>query len=114
MKRSQEPYFEILGALIGDVIFCATFLGQKWANAVRLLSQLWGLRALDHQIFLLLCHFASICKLVHFSWLHATLVSEGLALFDEEVHRYITNDCVAIDASDSSWLQVQLSFSRPP
>ena len=40
MKRSHEPNFEILGAPIGDVIFCAKFLAQKRAKAVRLLSQL--------------------------------------------------------------------------
>ena len=38
-------------------------------------------------------------------------MSEGLALFDEEVHRYFA-DCIAIDASDSDWLQVQLCLSR--
>ena len=38
-------------------------------------------------------------------------MSEGIALFDEEVRRYFS-DCVAIDASDSDWLQVQLSLSR--
>ena len=32
---------------------------------------------------------------------------EGLTLFDAEVRR----DCVAIDTSDSEWLQVQLSLS---
>ena len=38
-------------------------------------------------------------------------MSEGLALFDEEVRRHFS-DCVAIDASDSDWRQVQLSLSR--
>ena len=37
-------------------------------------------------------------------------VSEGQA-FDEEFRRYFS-DCVAIDSSDSDWLQVQLSLSR--
>ena len=40
-----------------------------------------------------------------------SLVSEDLAFFDEEVHHYFS-DCVAIDALDSDWLQVQLSLSR--
>eukprot|EP00731_Ephydatia_muelleri_P000323 Em0001g323a len=96
MKRSHEPNCEILGAPIGDVIFCAKFLAQKRAKAVRLLSQLSEVGALDPQIALLLLrHCASFC----------------LALFDEEVRRYFT-DCVAIDASDSDWLQVQLSLNR--
>ena len=38
-------------------------------------------------------------------------VSEGLALFDAEVRRHFC-DTVAIDPSDSEWLQVQLSLSR--
>ena len=38
-------------------------------------------------------------------------MSEGLALFDAEVRRHFC-DCVAIDPSDSEWLQVQLSLSR--
>ena len=38
-------------------------------------------------------------------------MSEGLALFDVEFHRHFC-DCVAIDPSDSEWLQVQLSLSR--
>ena len=38
-------------------------------------------------------------------------MSEGLASFDEEIRRYFS-DCVAIDASESDWLQVQLSLSR--
>ena len=36
-------------------------------------------------------------------------MSEGLV--DEEVRRHFS-DCVAIDASDSDWQQVQLSLSR--
>ncbi|KAL5470688.1 hypothetical protein EMCRGX_G028693 [Ephydatia muelleri] len=55
---------------------------------------------------------ASFCKLVHLACsTPPSLVSEGLALFDEEVRHYFS-DCVAIDALDSDWLQVQLSLSR--
>ena len=38
-------------------------------------------------------------------------MSEVLALFDVVVCRHFC-DCVAIDPSDSEWLQVQLSLSR--
>ena len=66
VKRSHEPNFEILGAPIGDVISCAKFLAQKRAKAVRLLSQLSEVGALDPLIALLLLrHCASFCKLVH-------------------------------------------------
>ena len=68
-----------------------------------------GVGSLDPQIAL---QCASFCKLVHLARsTPPSLVSEGLALFDEEVRRYFS-DCVAIDASDSDWLQVQLSLSR--
>ena len=69
--------------------------------------------ALDPQIALLLLrHCASFCKLVHIARsTPPSFVSEGLALFDVEARRYFT-DCVAIDASDSDWLQVLLSLSR--
>ena len=55
--------------------------------------------ALDPQIALLLLrHCASFCKLVHLARsTPPSFVSEGLALFDEEVRRYFT-DCVAIVA----------------
>ena len=81
---AHEPNFKILGAPIGDVIFCAKFLAQKRAKAVKLLSQLSGVGSLDPQIALLLLRqCASFCTLVHLA--HSTppsLVSEGLALFD--------------------------------
>ena len=101
MKMHYEPNFEILGAPIGDVIFCAKFLAQKRAKAVKLLSQLSGVGSLDPQIALLLLRqCASFCKLVHLARsTPPSLVSEGLALFDEEVRCHFS-DCVAIDASD--------------
>ena len=35
MKVSQEPNFEVLGAPIGDPIFCAKFLAQRHAKAAK-------------------------------------------------------------------------------
>lgn len=109
----HEPNFEILGAPIGDAIFCAKFLAQKRAKAVKSLSQLSEVGSVDPQIALLLLrHCATFCKLVHLARsTPPTLVSEGLALFDAEVRRHFC-DTVAIDPSDSEWLQVQLSLSR--
>ena len=104
---------QILGAPIGDVIFCAKFLAQKWAKAVRLLSQVAEVGSIDPQIALLLLRqCASFCKLVHVARsTPPSLVSEGLALFDGEVRCHFS-DCVGIDASDADWQQVQLSLSR--
>ena len=86
---------------------------SKASQGIQVAVPAVGVGALDPQIALLhLCHCASFCKLVHLARsTPPSLVSEGLALFDEEAHRYFT-DCVAIDASDSDWLQVQLSLSR--
>ena len=47
MKMYDEPNLEILGAPIGDVIFCAKFLTHKRAETVRLLSQLSEVGLLD-------------------------------------------------------------------
>ncbi|KAL5473538.1 hypothetical protein EMCRGX_G028029 [Ephydatia muelleri] len=113
MKRQHDPNVEILGAPIGDLIFCAKFLAQKQAKAVRLLSQVAEVGSIDPQIALLLLRqCASFCKLVHVACsTPPSLVSEGLALFDGEVRCYFS-DCVGIDASDAVWQQVQLSLSR--
>ena len=113
MKICHEPNLVILGAPIGDVIFCAKFLAEKRAKAVRLLSQLSEVGSFDPQIALLLLRqCASFSKLVHLARsTPPSLVSEGLALLDDEVRRYIS-DCVGIDASDTDWLQAQLSLSR--
>ncbi|KAL5457674.1 hypothetical protein EMCRGX_G034959 [Ephydatia muelleri] len=104
MKRQHDPNVEILGAPIGDVIFCAKFLAQKQAKAVRLLSQVAEVGSIDPQIALLLLRqCASFCKLVHVARsTPPSLVSEGLALFDGEVRCYFS-DCVGIDASDAVW-----------
>ena len=112
IKVFHVPNFEILGAHIGDAIFCAKFLAQKRAKAVKLLSQMSEVGSVDPQIALLLRHCATFCKLVHLARsTPPALVSEGLALFDVEVRRDFC-DTVAIDPSDSEWLQVQLSLSR--
>ena len=57
------------------------------------------------------CLCALLCLSTCLSECLPSVVSEGLELFHEEVRRYFS-DCVAIDASDSGWLQVQLSLSR--
>ena len=103
--------------LLGMSFFAPNSLLKSGLRQSRLLSKLSGVGSLDPQItLLLLCQCVSFCKLVHLARsTPPSLVSEGLALFDEEVRHYFS-DCVAIDASDSDWLQVQLSlgWSRPP
>ncbi|KAL5475323.1 hypothetical protein EMCRGX_G027418 [Ephydatia muelleri] len=40
MRRSNVPHFEILGAPIGDLVFCAKFVAQKQSEASKLLKEL--------------------------------------------------------------------------
>ena len=113
MKVSRVPNLEILGAPIGDPIFCAKFLAQKRADAAKLLSQLTEVGAVDPQVaFLLLRQCAAFCKLVHLARsTPPSYIAEGLALFDKEV-RQCFSECTALDTSDIDWMQAQLSLSR--
>ena len=66
MKRSNVPHIEILGAPIGDLIFCAKIVAQKRASALKL--QLSEVGSADFQVALLLLRqCGSFCKLVHLS-----------------------------------------------
>ena len=47
IKRFNEPNMEILGAPVGDIIFCAKFMAQKRARAARLLTQLTEVGSID-------------------------------------------------------------------
>ena len=40
MRQSNVPHFEILGAPIGDLMFCAKFVAQKQSEASKLLKEL--------------------------------------------------------------------------
>ena len=115
MKVSRVPNLEILGAPIGDPIFCAKFLAQKRADAAKLLSQLTEVGAEDPQVaFLLLRQCAAFCKLVHLARsTPPSYVADGLALFDKDVGVNASlNAHAALDTSDIDWMQAQLSLSR--
>eukprot|EP00731_Ephydatia_muelleri_P021595 Em0014g186a len=113
MKVSHEPNFEVLGAPIGDPIFCAKFLAQRRAKAAKLLSQLVTVGSLDPQVALLLLHqCAGYCKLVHLARsTPPSLISDCLALSDADI-RHCFSECTGIDTADNDWLQVQLSLGR--
>ena len=51
MKRSTSPHFEILGAPIGDILFCGKFVAQKRTEALHLLKQLEEVGSVDPQAF---------------------------------------------------------------
>ena len=54
MKQSNVPHFEILGAPIGDLVFCAKYVAQKRSEACKLLKQLEAVGSIDPQVALLL------------------------------------------------------------
>ncbi|KAL5499483.1 hypothetical protein EMCRGX_G010909 [Ephydatia muelleri] len=113
MKVSRVPNLVILGAPIGDLIFCAKFVAQKRADAAVLLSQLAEVGAEDPQVaFLLLRQCAAFCKLVHLARsAPPSHIAEGFALFDKDVRQCFA-ECTAVDAADVEWMQAQLSLSR--
>ena len=66
MRRLNVPHFEILGAPIGDLVFCAKFVAQKQSEASKLLKELEAVGSIDPQVALLLLRqCGSFCRLVH-------------------------------------------------
>ena len=66
MKSSKDLNFEILGAPIGDFVFCAKYASQKHAKAQGLLHMLEDVGSVDPQVALLLLRqCGSFCKMVH-------------------------------------------------
>ncbi|KAL5484184.1 hypothetical protein EMCRGX_G020637 [Ephydatia muelleri] len=113
MNKSCTPNLIILGAPIGEVAFCSSFIASKRAAASTLLSSLVKLGSCDPQIALiLLCMCGGFTKLVHVARsTPPSLALDELHAFDEQVRCTFT-ECQAIDTTDSSWMQAQLSLSR--
>eukprot|EP00731_Ephydatia_muelleri_P017572 Em0010g670a len=86
MKSSHVPHLDLLGAPIGDYLFCGKYAASKRSEALKLLSRLVEVGASDPQVALILLRLCgSYCKLIHLA--RATppsLVSEALQLFDVE------------------------------
>eukprot|EP00731_Ephydatia_muelleri_P010498 Em0005g1084a len=95
MKRFTSPHFEILGAPIGDIIFCGKFVAQKRAEARHLLTQLEEVGSVDPQVALLLLRLCgSFCRLVHLARsTPPSLIVDGLALFDNDSTRHPFEFC---------------------
>ena len=112
MRRSNVPHFEILGAPIGDLVFCAKFVAQKQSEASKLLKELEAVGSIDPQVALLLRQCGSFCRLVHLARnTPPLLVNEAFALFDDCVQQCFL-ECTAVDASAATWQQAQLSLKR--
>ena len=113
MKRSNTPNLEVLGAPIGDIIFCAKFVANQRAKARALISRLQQVGSKDPQVAYLMLRFCgSFCKMVHMARsAPPSLVAEALGIFDLDIRRCFT-ECTSVDVSDVAWQQAQLSPSR--
>ena len=80
MKSSHVPHLDLLGALVGDKLFCGKYAASKCSEALKLLSRLVAVGASDPQVALIrlrLCR--SYCKLIHLATATLpNLVSEAL------------------------------------
>ncbi|KAL5515687.1 hypothetical protein EMCRGX_G000889 [Ephydatia muelleri] len=66
VKFSHHPNLEILGAPIGDYLYCSKFIAGKCADARKLLSSLVDVAAVDPHVALSLLRLCgSYCRLVH-------------------------------------------------
>ena len=106
MNKSCTPNLTILGAPIGDVAFCSSFIASKRAAASILLSSLEKLGSCDPQIALILLRMCvGFTKLVHVARsTPPSLALDALHAFDQQIRH--------IHTTDSSWKQAQLSLSR--
>ena len=113
MKRSNTANLVLLGAPIGDLIFCAKFISSLRSKISDLLSRLQQIGPKDPQVAYLLLRFCgSFCKLVHLARsTPPSLVAEALSFFDSDI-RHCFTECTSVDVSDIAWRQAQLSPSR--
>ena len=113
MKESNVPQLDILGAPIGDYLFCAKYIAQKRTDASKLLQQLAQVGSSDpHVAMLLLRQCGGFCRLIHLARsIPPSLTGDALSLFDDEVRQCFV-ECTAVDTPDFTWQQAQLSLSR--
>lgn len=104
MKSSHKPHFEILGASIGDFIFCACYTSQKHKKAPNLLLMLEDVGAeVPPVALLLLCQCGAFCKMVHLA--HSTppdVVAGAMQMYDYDTH-HASTECTAVDAFGEAW-----------
>eukprot|EP00731_Ephydatia_muelleri_P009897 Em0005g483a len=112
IKSSQVPHLEILGAPIGDFLFCSKFIASRRKIASKLLSKLEEVASIDPQVALILVRLCGgFCKMVHVARTTPPhLAFSSLESFDSDVRMCFSN-CVATDISDVAWKQAQLGLS---
>ncbi|KAL5503591.1 hypothetical protein EMCRGX_G010564 [Ephydatia muelleri] len=92
VKFSHHPNLEILGASIGDYLYCSNFIAGKSADARKLLSSLVDVAAVDPHVALSLLRLCgSYCRLVHLARATPSSLAGSLKLFDEEVRSNADN-----------------------
>ena len=113
MKKPNVPHFDILGAPIGDYLFCAKYIAQKRTDASKLLQQLAQVGFSDpHVAMLLLRQCGGFCRLIHLArTIPPSLAGDALSLFDDEMRQCFA-ECTAVDTPDFTWQQAQLSLSQ--
>ena len=124
MKSSHVPHLDLLGAPIGDYLFCRKYAASKRSEALKLLSRLVEVGASDPQVALILLRLCgSYCKLIHLArTTPPSLVSEALQLFDVEVRQCFAKEysgrsygsCIAAGPTESKSRRSWASFSFPP
>ncbi|KAL5474531.1 hypothetical protein EMCRGX_G026489 [Ephydatia muelleri] len=92
MKKCNAFNFEILGAPIGDTIFCAKFIAEKRAGASKFLALLKEVGSLDSQVALvLLRQCGGFCRFVHIA---------------------VSGDCLSLFILSSSFFSLSLANWR--
>ena len=79
VRCSFLPNLDILGAPIGDYLYCSKFIAGKCAESRKLLSGLVGVAAVDLQVAVTLLHMCgSFCTMVHIARVTSpSLASDG-------------------------------------
>eukprot|EP00731_Ephydatia_muelleri_P006442 Em0003g690a len=104
MKKCNAFNFEILGALIGDTIFCAKFIAEKRAGASKFLALLKEVGSLDSQLALCFSDCLSI-DLPNTAWQQAQLcLSRGglglRSLSQPSAAAYVASSAVLVSPAD--------------
>ena len=107
IRRSSSPNIEILGAPIGDKVYCSSYIRDKRAEAKKLLSLLPELE--NPQVALsLLRTCGSFCRLIHIArTTPPELAKPELEAFDEDVRESFERSSL-VQCSQTAWDQARL------
>ena len=111
VKSSLLPNLDLLGAPVGDYLYCSKFIANKCDESSKLLSGLVDVAAIDLQVAVTLLRICgSFCKMIHLARVTPpSLASDALVSFDLKVRQCFTL-ASAIDVPDSAWSQAELGL----